>query len=91
MPSRTVHIGSAQGLHARPAGLVARLVAQSGVTVTIGREGAAPVNAASLLSIMSLNFQHGESAVLTVDEGASSESVLEEVAELLRSNLDDQE
>ena len=87
MSRRTVRIGSAQGLHARPAGLTARLVAQSGIKVTIGREGQPPVDAASVLSIMTLNIQHGESVVVTSDADGS-ELVLEQVAQLLESDLD---
>lgn len=87
MPRRTVNIGSAQGLHARPAGIFARAVAGSGTRVTLGREGAAPVDAASLLGIMTLDLKRGETVILSADS-EEADAVLEQLASLLASDLD---
>ncbi|MDY6809872.1 MAG: HPr family phosphocarrier protein, partial [Actinomycetota bacterium] len=39
MPSTTVTVGSAVGLHARPATIIAEAVADTGATVTLSLEG----------------------------------------------------
>ena len=39
MPSKTVTVGSAVGLHARPAALIAEAVSKSGVPVTLATPG----------------------------------------------------
>ena len=44
--TRTIRIGSSNGLHARPAKLFAQAVKDSGIPVTISKGSGAPVNAA---------------------------------------------
>jgi phosphocarrier protein HPr len=85
MPTRTAVIASSVGLHARPAGLFVGLAGEAvraGVTVTIGRPGEDPVNAASILSVLSLGAHHGDTVQLTA-EGDDADAVLARlVAEL---------
>lgn len=88
MASKTAVVGSTVGLHARPASLLAAAVEDSGVEMTIGREGEEAVDAASLLEVMSLGVEHGETVVLTA-EGDGAEAALEEIAKLVESNLDE--
>lgn len=88
MPTRTAHVASSVGLHARPAGLFVGLAAeaaQSGLSVTIGRPGDAPVNAASILSVLGLGVRHGELVEIGVD-GPPSPAV-ETVLDLLVAEL----
>lgn len=87
MPQRNVTIASSVGLHARPAGIFTKAAAASGAQVTIGRPGDAGVNAASLLMVMGLGLKHGETAELVV-EGADADAVLDQLAELLATDLD---
>lgn len=78
MPTRTAVIASAVGLHARPAGMFVGLAseaARAGATVTIGRPGEDPVNAASILSVLSLGARHGDAVEVNV-EGPNAEAVL---------------
>ncbi len=85
---RTLQIASGHGLHARPAKLFTQAVAASGHAVTIGRPGAAPVNAASILSIIAAGFENGDEVVLSV-EGDEPGRVLDELAEFLTTDHDE--
>ena len=60
MSERQVTIGSKVGLHARPASLFAKAVKDAGVPVQIAKDGKPPVNAASLLSLLTLGAEFGE-------------------------------
>ncbi|POX65806.1 HPr family phosphocarrier protein [Microbacterium sp. Ru50] len=86
--SRTVRIGSSNGLHARPAKLFAQAVKQSGATVTIAKGSGSPVNAASILGVIALGVEYGDYVTLTAD-GDSAESVLDELADLLATDHDE--
>ncbi|HEY0215341.1 MAG TPA: HPr family phosphocarrier protein [Cellulomonas sp.] len=87
MPQRLVTIASSSGLHARPAGLFAQAAAATTVPVTIARQGGAPVDAASVLMVMSLALAHGETVELTsIDAGAGP--ALDQLAALLATDLD---
>jgi len=90
MPTRTAVIASAVGLHARPAGLFVGLAGEavrSGVTVTIGRPGEDPVNAASILSVLALGARHGDTVELSV-EGADADTVLDRLVDELSIDRD---
>jgi len=54
MPTKTVIVGSAIGLHARPAAIIAEAVVNAGVPVTISMDDGEPVDAGSALMIMTL-------------------------------------
>ncbi|APF35326.1 HPr family phosphocarrier protein [Microbacterium sp. NE2HP2] len=86
--SRTVRIGSSNGLHARPAKLFAQAVKQSGANVTIAKGSGSPVNAASILGVIALGVEYGDYVTLTAD-GDSAESVLDELADLLATDHDE--
>ncbi len=85
--TRTVHIGSSHGLHARPAKLFASAAKGAGVPVTIAKGSGAPVNAASILSVISLGAENGDYVTLTAD-GANAEEVLDHLTELLTTDHD---
>lgn len=85
--SRTVRIGSSHGLHARPAKLFAQAAKDSGVAVTIAKDSGKPVNAASILGVISLAIEFGDYVTLTA-EGDDAEAVLDSLAELLTTDHD---
>ncbi|GAA4912067.1 HPr family phosphocarrier protein [Nesterenkonia massiliensis] len=85
--TRTVTVGSSNGLHARPAKLFVEAAQNAGVPVTITK-GEKSVNAASILGVMSLGVEHGDEVVLTV-EAENAEQTLDTLAELLTTNHDE--
>lgn len=87
MPTRVVAVASAVGLHARPASIFARAAAQQPTAVTIALDGGAPVDAASILSVMSLGAGHGDVVTLEAD-GDGAEESLDALAALLAQDLD---
>jgi len=87
MAQRTVAVASRVGLHARPAMIFTQAAAASGLSVTIARSGGEPVDAASILFVMSLGVPHGEEVTLTAD-GDDADRVLDELVTLLATDLD---
>lgn len=87
MPERTATIASRVGLHARPAGLFIEAVNKQPVTVTISKDGSAPMNAASILTIMSLGAANGDVVTLAA-EGEGADAALDELVALLETDLD---
>lgn len=74
-----------EGLHARPAAQFARLAAAQPVPARISRDGGPPVDAASILAIMTLGADVGTTVTLAVDvpDGAAQTE-----AEAARATLD---
>lgn len=87
MPQIAVAVASAVGLHARPASTFSRLAAAQPAEVTIALAGGEPVDAASVLSVMSLVAGHGDVVTLEADGPGAQES-LEALAALLATDLD---
>jgi phosphocarrier protein HPr len=87
MSERQVTIGSKVGLHARPASLFAKAVKNTGIPVKIAKDGESPVNAASLLSLLTLGAEFGEQVTLSA-EGEGAENALDELAAMLGRELD---
>lgn len=85
--SRTVRIGSSHGLHARPAKLFAQAAKDSGIPVTIAKGSGAPVNAASILGVISLGVEYGDYVTLAADDD-SAESTIDTLSELLTTDHD---
>ncbi|WP_352284385.1 HPr family phosphocarrier protein, partial [Pseudoalteromonas sp. Q18-MNA-CIBAN-0097] len=52
MASKTVKVGSSVGLHARPAAVISQEAAKLSSTVTLATEGGEPIDAKSVLLIM---------------------------------------
>lgn len=84
MPSTTVTVGSAVGLHARPAGLIATAVVESGQEVTLALAGGEPVDAGSALMIMTLGAEKGTEVVVSSDD----QGTVEAIAKLVAADLD---
>lgn len=89
MAQRTVTVASASGLHARPAMLFTQAAAAAGVPVRIAKAGGEPVDAASILGVMSLGVSHGEEVVLT-SEADGADAALDKLVEMLATDLDAQ-
>ncbi|MBW3087649.1 HPr family phosphocarrier protein [Bifidobacterium sp. 82T24] len=92
MIARTVVIGTPLGLHARPAARFVQAVADTGLDVTITRDGRT-VNAAGILGVMSLDVNGGDTVTLTVDDNGRDDIAdvagrLDALAALLATNLD---
>ncbi|GAA4004873.1 HPr family phosphocarrier protein [Allokutzneria multivorans] len=87
MPERRVTVASSVGLHARPAALLAKAAAAQPVTVTIRKDGGEPVEAASVLGLMTLGAMHGDEVVLSA-EGEGAEDALEALASIIAKDLD---
>lgn len=84
MPARTVTVGSAIGLHARPAAIIAEAVVNAGVPVTLAVPGGEPVDAGSALMIMTLGAGNGAEVTVESDDAAA----LDTVAGLVEQDLD---
>lgn len=83
MPSQTVIVGSAEGLHARPAGIIAEAAEKydDDIEITFGDEDA---DAASAMLIMALGAEKGASVIVASDSAAA----VDEIAALIAQDLD---
>ncbi|MGW5350857.1 HPr family phosphocarrier protein [Streptomyces sp. NPDC004031] len=88
MVERRVNVGWAEGLHARPASIFVRAATAAGVPVTIARQGGGPVNAASMLAVLSLGAKGGEEIVLA-SEAEGAEVALDRLAKLVAEGLEE--
>ena len=79
MPSKSVVVGSAVGLHARPAALIAEAAEGLHAAVTING-----VDASSSLMIMTLGAGNGD----TVEVESDDQSALDTIAALVEKDLD---
>lgn len=87
MPERTAIIASTVGLHARPAAIFARAVAEQSMPVTIRKGDEDPVDASSSLMLMTLGAECGDEVVIQAD-GDGAEATLDQLVALLETNLD---
>ena len=84
MTAKDVVVGSAIGLHARPAGIISDAAAKFDEEITIAVEGEEPVNATSALLIMSLGVEHGQTVTIESENVAAVDSI----ADLVAKDLD---
>ena len=84
MPEKTVTVGSAIGLHARPAAIIAEAVVNSGAEVTLSMDGGEPMDAGSALMIMTLGAGNGAQVTVSSEDAA----VLATIADLVTKDLD---
>ncbi|MGW4525335.1 HPr family phosphocarrier protein [Amycolatopsis sp. NPDC004378] len=91
MYHRRTLVASAVGLHARPAGLVAKTAAGQQAKVKIakitGGVPGDPVDAASVLGLMTLGAAFGDEVELTAD-GEHAQASVDALAELIARDLD---
>lgn len=84
MTAKDVVVGSAIGLHARPAGIISDAAAKFDEEITIAVEGEEPVNATSALLIMSLGVEHGQ----TVTVASENVAAVNTIVDLIEKDLD---
>jgi len=87
MAERRAVVGSRIGLHARPAARFVKAAAKQPVKVTIAKAGAEPVDAASILDVVTLDVHGGEDVILTA-EGDGAEQALDELVEVVEADHD---
>lgn len=84
MPTQTVSVGSALGLHARPATLIAEAAGDLDAEVTIAVPGDEPVDASSALLLMTLGAAKGD----LVEVASDDQAALDTIAALVAQDLD---
>lgn len=84
MASKTVIVASEEGLHARPAGIIAEAAEKYDTDIELSTEGEDPVDAASSMMIMALGAEKGVEVTVTSDD----ESAVEAIAKLIETDLD---
>lgn len=84
MPTKSVTVGSAVGLHARPAAVISEAAGELDSEVTLAVPGGEPVDAASSLLIMTLGAGPGD----TVEVSSEDQSALDKIAALVEQDLD---
>jgi phosphocarrier protein len=87
VPERTAIVASTVGLHARPAAVFVKAAGEQPAQVRIRKGDGAPVDAASILGIMTLGVEHGDEVVLSA-EGDGAEASLDALVALLERDLD---
>ena len=90
MAEREATIASRVGLHARPAAIFAEAAGDLPVEVTIAAKGEPAdeaMDAASILSLMSLDAKHGDVVVLRA-EGEGAEEALDSLVKILETDHD---
>ncbi len=87
MAERTVKIASSSGLHARPAAIFSKAAGEQPAQVTIEKAGGNPVQASSILMLMTLGAGHGDEVTLRA-EGDGAEESVNALADLLEKDLD---
>jgi len=85
--TRTVTIGSASGLHARPAKLFTQAAKDSRHKVTVTKGDGRPVNAASILSVLALGAKQGDEVTVSVT-GDDAENVVVILADIITTDHD---
>lgn len=88
MAQREVVVGSRIGLHARPAALFVKAATAQPVRITIRKGDGPPVDARSMLRVLTLGAKNGDTVTLEAD-GEGAEAALEAVAQVVAEDHDD--
>lgn len=86
MITRVLRVENEQGLHARPAAAIAKMVSDfssQGSKVLIGKSEDNLVDASSVLEILSLKVKNGEDLVVAFDETFEVEGFLDSLRVIL--------
>ncbi len=81
MPTESVVVGSAVGLHARPAAIISEAAGELDSEVFIGVPGEEPVDAGSSLLIMTLGAGNGDTVEVSGDDAADVATIAALVAQ----------
>ena len=84
MPSKTVVVGSAVGLHARPAAIISEAAGELGRRGDAGDPRRRAVDASSALMIMTLGAGNGD----TVEVSCDDQAAVDTIAALVEQDLD---
>ena len=84
MPTKSVVVGSAVGLHARPAAIISEAAGELASEVLIGIPGDEPVDASSSLLIMTLGAGPGD----LVEVSSDDPNALDAIVALVEQDLD---
>ena len=87
MASKSAVVGSAVGLHARPATLIANAAGEYDDEITLRMAGADPddaVDAGSSMMIMTLGAAKGDEVIVESD----NEAAVDEIAAMIEQDLD---
>ena len=87
MPEIHANVGSTVGLHARPAALFAAAAAAAPMPISVCKPGGEPVDARSILSVLTLDARFGDELILAA-EGPGAEEALALLAGVLETNHD---
>ena len=79
-------VTDAQGIHARPAGILVKAIAKKTSDIKIKKAGdTREVNAKSIMAVMSLGVKGNE--VIITAEGEDEEDAIAEIQKVLEENL----
>ena len=84
MPTKSVVVGSAVGLHVRPAEIISEAASELDSEVTLAIPGGEPVDAGSALLIMTLGAGNGA----TVEVSGENQADVDKIAALVEQDLD---
>lgn len=84
MASKTITVGSAVGLHARPAALISQAASAATTPVTLSKIGGTAIDAGSALLIMTLGAKPGDSIIVE----STDANLVDQIAELVQQDLD---
>ena len=79
-------ITAPMGIHARPAGLLAKAAKGLSSTVTIAKAGGKPTVATKLMAVMALSIKQGETVTVTL-EGDNEEADAAALEQFFRDTL----
>ncbi|MFC0862792.1 HPr family phosphocarrier protein [Sphaerimonospora cavernae] len=82
MAERKVTVTSEVGLHARPAATFVQTAAKAPFDVTIAKVDGPPVNAKSILAVLSLDVEQGDFIVVSA-EGEGADELLDQLVEIV--------
>ena len=84
MAKKTVIVGSSVGLHARPAATVAAAAGEYDDEITLSLAGGDPIDASSVLLIMTLGAEYGSEITVESDNAEA----VDKIAALIEKDLD---
>jgi phosphocarrier protein HPr len=83
MPTRRIVVSAHNGVHARPVAELVRLAQAHTATITLRTADGSVVDLSSVLAVMDLAIGPGDAVVLETTDSASSDAVLDQLAEVL--------
>ncbi|MFV0436919.1 MAG: phosphoenolpyruvate--protein phosphotransferase [Desulfopila sp.] len=86
----TATVADIQGMHARPASLIAEQAARFAATEIRIRNGARTANAKSMASLLTMGAQHGDTLTVSAS-GEQAEAAIQSLVEMIDAGLDSDE